>query len=71
MSKLEEVIGKAAAGVDEVIHEWQEQNSVTSTRREIPQIHLSLEEQRTLQAGLASLDVTDSASGIRHMPVLG
>ncbi len=71
MSKLDEVIGKAAACIDEVIHERLEKKSVTSTRREIPQIHLSLEEQRTLQAGLASLDVTDSASGIRHMPVLG
>ena len=71
MSKLDEVIGKAAACIDEVIHERLEKKSVTSTRREIPQIHLSLEEQRTLQAGLVSLDVTDSASGIRHMPVLG
>lgn len=71
MSKLDKEIGKAAACVDEVIHEWLEKQSVTSIRREIPQIHLSLEEQRTLQAGLASLDVTDSTSGIRHMPVLG
>lgn len=44
---------------------------MSSNRREIPQIHLSLEEQRALQAGLASLEVTDSASGIRHMPDLG
>lgn len=70
MSKLDEILGKSAAGIGEV-HEWPQKKSATSTRQEIPHIHLSFEEQRTLEAGLASLAVTDSASGIRHMPALG
>ena len=71
MSKLDEVVGKSAARIGEEIHGWLGKKSATPTRQEIPQIHVSFEEQRTLQAGLASLAVTDSASGIRHMPALG
>jgi hypothetical protein len=71
VSKLDEIVGKSATCIGEEINEWLGKKSATSTRQEIPQIHLSFEEQRTLQAGLASLAVTDSASGIRHMPALG
>ncbi|ROM93860.1 TauD/TfdA family dioxygenase [Pseudomonas brassicacearum] len=71
MSKLDEIVGESAARVDEEIRERPGKKSATSIRQEIPQIHVSFEEQRTLQAGLASLAVTDSASGIRRMPALG
>lgn len=71
MSKLDEIVGKSAALIGEEIREWLGKKSATSTRQGIPQIHLSLDEQRTLHAGLASLAVTDSASGISRMPALG
>ena len=51
MSKLDEIVGKSAAHIGEEVHEWLEKKSATPTRQEIPQIHLSFEEQRTLQTG--------------------
>ena len=71
MSKLDEIVGKSAALIGEEIREWLGKKSTTSTRQGIPQLHVSFEEQSALHAGLASLAVTDSASGIRHMPALG
>jgi len=71
VSKQDETVGKSAASIGEEIREWLEKKPATSPRKEIPQIHVSFEEQRALQAGLASLAVTDSASGISCMPALG
>ncbi|WP_338525380.1 TauD/TfdA family dioxygenase [Pseudomonas batumici] len=71
MSKLDEIVGKSAALLGEEIREWLGKKSATATRQGIPQIHVSFEEQRTLETGLAAMAVTDSASGISRMPALG
>ncbi|MHC8375929.1 TauD/TfdA family dioxygenase [Pseudomonas sp. MDT1-16] len=71
VAKLEEIIGTSTPTEGEHIRDWQRSKSASSPRQAIPQIHVSFEEQHALHAGLASLAVTDSASGIRRMPALG
>jgi len=71
MAKMDKIAGISKATEGEQFPEWQRSNSASSTRQAIPQIHVSFEEQHALHAGLAALAVTDSASGIRHMPALG
>ncbi|MCH4879193.1 taurine catabolism dioxygenase TauD [Pseudomonas sp. TMW22090] len=71
MTKMEKIIGTSKASGGEQIRDWQGSHSASSTRQAIPQVHISFQEQQALRAGLASLSVTDSLSGIRHMPALG
>jgi hypothetical protein len=71
MTKMEKIIGASTTSLREQIRDWRPSHSASSTRQAIPQIHISFQEQQALRAGLASLAVTDSLSGIRHMPALG
>lgn len=71
MTKMEKIIGTSTTSGGEQIRDWQGSHSASSTHQAIPQVHISYQEQQALRVGLASLAVTDSLSGIRHMPALG
>ncbi|MBT2372612.1 TauD/TfdA family dioxygenase [Pseudomonas fluorescens] len=71
MSKQDAIFDKSTNFTNEELLWRPTEELAKRYRKEIPQIHISFEEQRTFQAGLASLAVTDSSSGIRLMPALG